>query len=109
MAELNGEKFPTLKEHLKQIGEAFQFPVFSDHDTPNLDAYLDWITDLSWLHTQELVLIIQNFKLFLRDDSKAKNEIIEDFNEVVLPWWEKEVGQYVVGGKAKPFSIYFVD
>lgn len=82
MAELNGEKIPTIKEYLEQIGKAFQFPVFSDHDTPNLDAYLDWITDLSWLHAQEFILIIQNFKLFLRDDSKAKNEIIEDLKKL---------------------------
>ena len=49
--------------------------------------------------------IIRNFKLFLQDDLKSKKEILEDFKEVVLPWWEKEVEQYVVGGKAKPFNI----
>ena len=109
LAELNGEIIPTLNDYLKKIGETFKFPVFSNYDTLNLDAYLDWITDLSWLNAQEFVLIIRNFKLFLQDDLKSKKEILEDFKEVVLPWWEKEVGQYVVGGKAKPFSIYFVD
>lgn len=109
LAELNGEIIPTLNDYLKKIGETFKFPVFSNYDTLNLDAYLDWITDLSWLNAQEFVLIIRNFKLFLQDDLKSKKEILEDFKEVVLPWWEKEVEQYVVGGKAKPFNIYLVD
>ena len=109
LAELNGEIIPTLNDYLKKIGETFKFPVFSNYDTLNLDAYLDWITDLSWLNAQEFVLIIRNFKLFLQDDLKSKKEILEDFKEVVLPWWEKEVEQYVVGGKAKPFNIYLVN
>ena len=109
IAEINGLNIKTSSEYLEIIRKVFNFPKPLENYKLNYDGYLDWIRDLSWIDTQEFVLIIRNFSLFLKDDLTTKNEIIDDFKEIILPWWETEVEQCVVGGKAKPFNIYLID
>ena len=106
IAEIDGSKVPTWEDYAHEIEKVFRFPTPCDK---SMDSYLDWIRDLSWIDDQEFVLIIRNFSLFLKDDLTTKNEIIDDFKEIILPWWETEVEQCVVGGKAKPFNIYLID
>ena len=105
IVDIDGGKILNLSQFLDIMTEKFKFPIPSK----SLDSYLDWIRDLSWIDAQEFVLIIRNFSLFLKDDLTTKNEIIDDFKEIILPWWETEVEQCVVGGKAKPFNIYLID
>ena len=105
IVDIDGGKILNLSQFLDIMTEKFKFPIPSK----SLDSYLDWIRDLSWIDSQEFVLIIRNFSLFLKDDLTTKNEIIDDFKEIILPWWETEVEQCVVGGKAKPFNIYLID
>ena len=54
-------------------------------------------------------LIINNFDIFMSGDLRKKEIIIESFEKNVLPWWQSQVEQYQVGGKAKPFNVYVVD
>lgn len=105
IVDIDGGKILNLSQFLDIMTEKFKFPIPSK----SLDSYLDWIRDLSWIDSQEFMLIIRNFSLFLKDDLTTKNEIIDDFKEIILPWWETEVEQCVVGGKAKPFNIYLID
>ena len=105
IVNIDGGKILNLSQFLNTMTEKFKFPIPSK----SLDSYLDWIRDLSWIDSQEFMLIIRNFSLFLKDDLTTKNEIIDDFKEIILPWWETEVEQCVVGGKAKPFNIYLID
>lgn len=105
IVELDGNEIENISQFLKVISEAFNFPVYAK----SLDGYLDWIRDLSWIHTNGFLLIIQNFKTFLKNDPNTKNEIIEDFSEIILPWWNGEIEQYQVEGKAKPFHVLLVD
>ena len=106
IAEIDGKKAPTWKDYAREVEHVFQFPTPCDK---SMDAYLDWITDLSWLQARKYVLIIYNFKDFMKEELENKENIIWLFEEDVLPFWESGVEQYVVGGKAKPFNIYLVD
>lgn len=105
LAEIDGKKLPDLKNYLQTMGSIFQFPILSK----SLDGYNDWMRDLSWLGKEKYVLIIYNYKQLLSEDTKNRNFIIEDFKNLILPWWEKEIIKHVVQGKPKPFNIYLVD
>ena len=33
-------------------------------------------------------------------------DIILDFDEIILPWWEEKVEEHMVGGQRKVFKVY---
>jgi hypothetical protein len=104
-AEINGSAIQSLQDYLNTVNELFKFPI----PARGLDGYLDWIRDLDWLRKDGYVLIINDFSKFINKDLHIKNKIVEDFEKIVLPWWQEEVEKYVVEGKAKPFNVYLVD
>ena len=106
IAEIDGKKAPTWKDYAREVEHVFQFPTPCDK---SIDVYLDWMRDLDWLNSNEYAFAIYNIRYFMKDDPENKKIIMETFEDGVLFWWEKEVEQYVVGGKAKPFHIYLVD
>ena len=65
--------------------------------------------DLSWLNKEQIIIIIKNFSQFLQRDALSRKAIIEDFNELILPWWESEVIDCVAGGKTKKMFIYLIN
>ncbi|MEK5061731.1 hypothetical protein BK126_21960 [Paenibacillus sp. FSL H7-0326] len=68
------------------------------------------MTDLSWLDQFDgFEIIIKIYSKFMRSEPKLKNEIINDFEEIILPFWEKEVQCVVVGGKPKSFNLGLMD
>ena len=66
------------------------------------------MTDLSWVKEDSIILIVANANVFLKEDLQLKNTIIKDFQEYLLPFWDSEVVDTVVGGKKRNFSVYFV-
>ncbi|MCP1225198.1 barstar family protein [Sebaldella sp. S0638] len=105
VVEIDGDFVQDKGEFLDIMTEEFKFP----YSVTGFDGYLDWIRDLEWLKSEEYILIINNFGNFIKKDILLKKMIIEDIEEVVLPWWEKEVEDCMVEGKAKPFNVYLVD
>ena len=105
VADINGSAIWSLQDYLNIMNDLFRFPI----PARSLDGYLDWIRDLDWLNKDGYVLIINEFSKFLNKDLNMRNKIIEDFEKVVLPWWQEEVEKYVVEGRAKSFNVYLVD
>ena len=105
VADLDGRQMTTIVQFLNKITESFKFPI----PAKSLDGYLDWIRDLSWINAQGYVLIIHNAKSFLDKEPNAKQDVLDDFDEVVFPWWQEDVEQFVVGAKAKSFNVYLID
>jgi len=106
VADIDGKGMTKWKDYADAIEKAFKFPTPCDK---SYDVYLDWIRDLVWLDANEYVLIVRNYKEFLKNDIELKEEITNDFSEIIIPWWQQEVEKYEVGGKAKPFMVYLVD
>ena len=106
VAEIDGNNIKDWASYAHAIEKAMQFPTPCDK---SYDVYLDWIRDLMWLKSSAFVLIIQHYNSFMAEDTSMKAEIIDDFKEIILPWWGSEVEQHVVNGKAKPFNVYLVD
>jgi hypothetical protein len=105
VAEVDGRKALTWEGYALEIERAFRFPTPCDK---SMDAYLDWITDLSWLNASGFVLIIDYIEEFMKNDVEKRQKVLWLFEKDVLPFWQSGVEQYVVEGKAKPFSVYLV-
>jgi hypothetical protein len=106
LVEIDGKQIQSWEDYISAIQNNFKLP------TPcfdSVDRYLDWMRDLDWLKKEEYILIITNYNLFLKNNSELKKQIIEDFVDVILPFWQEEVEEVVVDGKAKPFMVYLVD
>ncbi|MDQ0087498.1 hypothetical protein J2T12_000892 [Paenibacillus anaericanus] len=100
------EAIQSWEDYISEVQLKFKFPTTC---LDSMDRYLDWIRDLEWLDKDGYVLIIYRYLDFLKDDPKLKKEIITDFTDVILPFWQEEVKDVVVNGKAKPFMVYLVD
>lgn len=103
-AEIDGAEIKVEKDYVRAMAEAFAF----SHKLPEMKLgwYNDYITDLMWIEQKEIVLIINNYDLMLVDNLKLKNDIMADFEEIILPWWEEEVVGHMVGGVPRKFLVY---
>ena len=105
IVEIDGNLIQDKGDFLDIMTEKFKFP----YSVNGFDGYLDWIRDLEWLGKEEYILIINNFNNFMKKNISFKKIIIEDIEEIILPWWQKEIENCVVEGKAKLFNVYLVD
>ena len=103
-AEIDGAEIKTEEDYVRAMADAFAFP----HELPamKLGWFNDYINDLEWIEQKEIVLIIDNYDLMLIHNLKLKNDIMADFEEVILPWWEGGIVGHMVGGEPKKFSVY---
>ena len=103
-AEIDGAEIKAEEDYVRAMAEAFAFP-HKLHEM-KLVWYNDYINDLMWIEQKEIVLIINNYDLMLVDNLKLKNDIMADFEEIILPWWEEEVVGHMVGGVPRKFLVY---
>lgn len=103
-AEIYGDRIHTEEDYVKEMSNAFIFP----YELPEMKIgwYNDYICDLMWIKHKEIVLLIHDFEHMLSDDLKTKKNILADFEEIILPWWEEEVIGHMVDGSIKSFLVY---
>ena len=106
---IDGEKICSWNDYWNAVSNAFSFPELPSYMKPDYHSYYDLMTDLSWLKNESIILIFENADSFLANDLELKNNIIKDFKEFLLPFWEEEASKTVVNGKKKNFSVYFVE
>jgi len=109
LLELCGKEIQSWANYINKLNEVVNFPTSCLNSAYGVNRYHDWIRDLDWLGKDGYVLIIYDYKAFLEQEPSLKKEIIEDFTHLILSWWQEEVVNCVVGGKAKPFNVYLVD
>ena len=85
------------------LGKKFKMP-----DYAGFAAYSDWMTDLSWIPNQKIAVIINKYDFFMNKNPKLKRLIMDSFEDDILPFWEKDVVQFMVGGKPRIFEVYIV-
>lgn len=104
LAEIEGAGIDTEEDYVRAMASAFAFP----HELPvmNLGWHDDYMQDLLWIEQKEIVMVVHNFDLMLADDPELKKVIIDDFKEIILPWWEGEVVGHMVGGVPRKFVLY---
>lgn len=103
-AEIDGAGINAEEDYVRAMADAFAFP----HKLPEMKLgwYNDYINDLMWIEQKKIVLIINNYDLMLVGNPKLKNDIMADFEEIILPWWEEEVIGHMVGGVPRKFLVY---
>ena len=102
--EIDGAKIRNEEEYVQAMADAFAF----SHKLPGrkLGWYMDYICDLMWIEKNDIVILIRDYDSMLIDDIVTKKIIMDDFVEIILPWWEGEVVGHMVGGKPRGFLIY---
>ncbi|MCI9307821.1 MAG: barstar family protein [Lachnospiraceae bacterium] len=101
-----GKDVITKKDFLETIEQKFFFP---ESCFGSLDAFMDYIRDLSWLDCEKITLIITDKDDFLSAHIGLKKIILDCFEEEILPYWETDVENTEVNGKRKEFLVYVVD
>lgn len=101
LAELDGRCIQTEEELVLALKDAFLLP-----NAHHWDAILDWLTDLDWLEKESYVLVIHHFQDFLCQNIAVKERFMSYLSEDVLPFWESDVTDCVVGGYPKRFQVY---
>lgn len=100
---LNGNEILDKMAFFKEMETKMQFPGTCKNKFSRFD---DWMTDLSWISAdQGICLIVNNYSKFLSLDPVFKENLIEDFRDNILPFWEKDVLQYVKDGKTRRFDM----
>lgn len=103
---LDGKRVKTKEDFLSVMEAAFSFSISCNG---SLDAFMDYIRDLSWFEDSKIILIIKSQKYFLRNNNTLRKQIFQYFKEDILPFWEEGVLTEVVDGRCKKFTIYVVD
>lgn len=106
VVELDGNKIQSWNGYVLAVQSKFNFPTSC---TDSVDRYLDWIRDLEWLEQERFIIIINYFGEFLQKNASLKDEIMQDFEEIILPYWKNEVIEDVSGGEPRSFMVYVTD
>ncbi|WP_115751711.1 barstar family protein [Listeria kieliensis] len=101
---IEGDDIKTKEEFFSIMADKFKLP-----DSNGWDSFIDWMTDLSWINEQCICFVIEDYSLFLKEDSQSKEMVTEIFEEDILPFWENEVTEVVVDGKPRQFDVYLID
>lgn len=119
--EIDGKMIQSENDWLYTMAEKFHFPVDDGQKNiywfkgafeyprkyfMNWNRFQDWITDLEWLNTDSVILVIYNYKYFMEKYPEAKTYIVNDL-ENTLNFWEN-AEKYIVGGQRKDFNVYIV-
>ena len=100
---LNGNEILDKTAFFKEMETKMQFPGTCKNKFSRFD---DWMTDLSLISAdQGICLIVNNYSNFLSLDPVFKENLIEDFRDNILPFWEKDVLQCVKDGKTRRFDM----
>lgn len=109
LVTVDGAEINSWADYWNALSSALSFPKLPSYMECDYHSYYDLMTDLSWLEKESIILIIKNADKFLKEDIQLKHEIIKDFKEYLLPFWEEEVLKTVVNGKTKSFCVYLVE
>ncbi len=100
---IDGTKVRKRADFFYVIEKELQFPGTCNCMFARFD---DWICDLSWFSSELSILIyIKNYALFLDEDLDFKKNLMEDFSEDILTFWESDVLRVVKNGKTRNFNI----
>ena len=102
---INGDDAKDKQSFLIAMEKEFKFP---DSCANNLDAFLDYMRDLSWIDN-DIILIIYHKDHLLCSDIDARDLIIEIcFHQCILPYWMSS-DHKVSPERRKKFTFYLVD
>jgi hypothetical protein len=106
-AEIDGKKVKNTQNFIDIMWSVFNFPY--PEEKHSLDAYDDWITDLSWINEKNIGLIIKNYKYFLKKNPVDKNFVRNELLPDAVQFWVYECTQVIVEGQPRGFMVFLLD
>lgn len=103
-SEIDGAKILSEETYVREISRAFGF--FDKLPMATFEWCNDYLCDLMWIKQENIVLLIYNFNVMSINAPETKQNIIADFEEIILPWWDGEVVGHMVGGVPRNFNVY---
>jgi hypothetical protein len=110
---VDASKWKNSHDFYHEIGNKFNFPKESWGKYRNMNAFEDWMRDLSWISQERIVILIRNLrKCHTTDSAVNRRTIFDSFCFCILPYWEGlpntcSVVDCTVGGKPKQFDFYY--
>lgn len=118
---LNGKDFHTEIQYFAYLYKYLRLPISFSF---NLDAYLDMMTDPysysselkfengknnnfpNWGDVKKIVILIDDYDNFLKQNKIFKKEIEDLFDNDILPFFKNEIEEVYTGGYKIEYSIY---
>jgi hypothetical protein len=91
-------------DYLDDIYSKLEFP----NEKHNWDAYLDWMTDLSWIKEKSITIVVKDYHLFLQDDKKYKEFFLSDFLDKLFPFWKYDAYKVFNKESVKSICLFLV-
>lgn len=102
-AVIDGNEIINYVDFINAMQRAFSFP---RDCLGSIDRYLDWMRDLSWIDANNIIIKIKNSSSFMIENLQERELILNDFNEIIIPFWENEVNDVIVDGSKKKIQLY---
>ena len=100
---LNGKGTSDRVSFFSIIEKELEFPESCNNLFARFD---DWITDLSWISSDVgICIVIEQSDNFLSSDPNFKENLFEDFEVNILPYWENEVCNVMKDGVPRSFLV----
>ena len=104
---IDGEELDTFEKFIDYMENEFHFPETCLH---MFDRFMDWIRDLTWFDYTRYTVVIKSYSCFMsKSDYSLKCLVMDAFQNEILPFWEKDVSKYVVGGVPRSFNVYLLE
>lgn len=103
VVDIDGQQIKNTREFFEIIEKKLSFPTACDDI---LARFADWITDLTWIERNKgICIVIKSFSELASGDTKFQDILIEEFEENILPYWEYDVVNIMVGGSVRNFVL----
>ncbi|MDQ0360610.1 barstar family protein [Breznakia pachnodae] len=103
---MDGKVIQTKEDYLLNFKKAYNLPSYLKD---NLDAFYDSMRDLDFREEQGFIIVIYNFRSFLKNSSKDKDSFISIMNNIAFNL-ERECLTTTAGwNHIKSFDVYLID
>ena len=103
---VDGSKISSYEDFIDVVQKELQFP---EHCGGRMDRFLEQIRDLSWLSYKNYVFTIYNTADLERRNSALLKQIVNHFDNNIIPFWHHQVVYIVVEGEPKNIRLNLIE
>lgn len=100
--QIDGRKLDSYEDYIAIVQKQAQFPTDC---RGNIDVYLDWICDLSWLDVDSIHFLFEHWDSFQQRQPRLARRIVDDIQKSIIPFWQEEAPHCIVQGRTKSVTL----
>lgn len=101
-ATIDGGRIKSYVDFICAVQYKLRFPC---NCLGSIDCYLDWMRDLSWIKADRIIIKIKCASSFMSENPQERNQILNDFVDIIIPFWENESSNVIVDGTKKTIML----